>query len=219
MLFPAYREHLRRKNRGFKFPRRMVRQAQSIPPPPKPGKCWNKRSTSIASQSFRTKRCTFLLLIFIVTLHFYLHAWPAVCSFAAQSPEKVDTNNLPFLYHCVLQTDPKILDIPKDRSHMLRNDWFIEDPQNEETVTLLALVINISPFTQTHTARFVENVKSKTFLTFFQKSFITAGNVSPFLRQGRNFGKQCLAIVFPRLQGPTRRCYPTPAGKWNILDD
>lgn len=32
---------------------------------------------------------------------------------------------------------------------MLRNDWFIEDPQNEETVTLLALVINISPFTQT----------------------------------------------------------------------
>ena len=29
------------------------------------------------------------------------------------------------------------LDIPKDRSHMLTNDWFIQVPENEETVACL----------------------------------------------------------------------------------
>ena len=30
-----------------------------------------------------------------------------------------------------------ILDIPKDRSHKLTNDWFIEVPENEERVAFL----------------------------------------------------------------------------------
>ena len=39
----------------------------------------------------------------------------------AQSREKVGTNNLPFLYHCVLQTDPETLDTPKT-SKLVRKD-------------------------------------------------------------------------------------------------
>lgn len=62
---------------------------------------------------------------------------------------------------------------------MLRNDWFIEDPQNEETVTLLAVVINISPFTQTRTARFVENVSD-----FFSEIF--------------HYCRKCFPVFTPR---------------------
>ena len=85
------------------------------------------------------EQCT-PLVNFLATLLFYSHVSPAVCSFGARSPEKVDTNNLPSQCHCVPQTGLMTLDIPEERSHMLTNDWFIYVPVAEETIALRVLV-------------------------------------------------------------------------------
>jgi len=76
------------------------------------------------------------------------------------------------------------LDIPEERSHMLTNDWFIEVREAEETVALRVFL------RLRERARFVAEVKSKTFLTFFQQSFITKGNVSPFSRRRKEFWRE-----------------------------